>query len=76
MLQEPTSGTDTATMKSTTVDSEGNVVCPKCKAKNAYVVKRTGMAKILVGATVGVGALAAPKRLRCMGCGTYLKMKG
>ncbi len=62
-------------MLTTRVDAEGNVVCPKCRAKNAFVVKRTGKAKVMMGVTVGLGALAAPKRLRCMGCGSHLKMK-
>lgn len=61
-------------MKKTVVDAEGNVVCPKCGAKNSFHMKRTGKAKIIGVATVGVGALAMPKRAKCMGCGTNLKM--
>jgi hypothetical protein len=60
-------------MKATRVDSDGNVVCPKCGAKNSFTVKRTGKAKLMGGLAVGVGALAAPKRLKCNGCGTNLK---
>lgn len=61
-------------MKSTKVDQEGNVVCPECGAKNQFAIKRTGKAKLIGVATVGVGALAMPKRAKCMGCGTNLKM--
>ena len=60
-------------MKSTRVDENGDVRCPKCGAKNSFSVKRTGRAKVLGGLAVGVGALAAPKRLQCQGCGSYLK---
>ena len=63
-------------MKSTTVDEEGNVVCPKCGAKNQFAIKRTGKAKWAAVATVGVGVLAMPKRAKCLGCGTNLKMAG
>lgn len=61
-------------MKKTQVDSEGNVVCPKCGAKNAFALKRTAKAKVIGVATVGVGVLAMPKRAKCMGCGANLKM--
>ena len=60
-------------MKSTTVDAEGNVVCPVCGAKNSFTSKRTGKAKIGGVVTLGVGVVAMPKRLKCNGCGTYLK---
>ena len=60
-------------MKSTEVTEDGDVRCPKCGARNQFVAKRTGKAKLMAGVTLGVGALAAPKRLRCMGCGTNLK---
>lgn len=63
-------------MKSTIVDADGNVRCPVCGAANSFTSKRTAKAKVLGGAAVGVGALAAPKRLRCNGCGTYLKASG
>ena len=63
-------------MKSTIVDADGNVRCPVCGAANSFTAKRTAKAKALGGVAVGVGALAAPKRLRCNGCGTYLKASG
>lgn len=65
-----------AGMKTTKVDENGDVRCPKCGARNAFTSKRTGKAKLLGGLAVGVGALAAPKRLQCQGCGTYLKQEG
>lgn len=63
-------------MKKTVVDEEGDVRCPKCGARNSFTVKRTGKAKWGVGLTLGVGALAAPKRLKCNGCGANLKRAG
>ena len=52
---------------------DGDVVCPKCGARNQFVSKRTGKAKWMAIPTVGIGVLAAPKRLKCNGCGTNLK---
>ncbi|MBI2692614.1 MAG: SHOCT domain-containing protein [Solirubrobacterales bacterium] len=63
-------------MKRTYVDADGNVTCPKCGAKNSFTSKRSGKAKVLGVATVGVGAVATVKRLQCQGCGTYLKTGG
>lgn len=60
-------------MKSTYVDAEGNVRCPVCNAANSFTSKRTGKAKAIGVVTVGVGAVAAPKRLKCNGCGANLK---
>lgn len=62
-------------MKETQVDAEGNVRCPVCGATD-FSDKRTGKAKLVGVATVGVGALAMPKRLKCRGCGTNLKRGG
>lgn len=62
-----------SSVKSTVIDENGDVRCPVCGAKNSFTAKRTGKAKLIGGATVGVGALLAPKRLRCNGCGTNLK---
>jgi hypothetical protein len=59
-------------MKSTRVDADGTVRCPVCGA-TAFDQKRTGKAKIVGFATVGVGVVAMPKRLKCRGCGTNLK---
>lgn len=60
-------------MKRTIVDEAGDVRCPVCEARNQFVSKRTGKAKLVGVATVGVGVVAMPKRLKCSGCGTNLK---
>jgi large subunit ribosomal protein L7/L12 len=60
-------------MKSTVVDENGDVTCPRCGAKNNFTSKRSGKAKIGLGLMTGPGALLAPKRLQCQGCGKYLK---
>ena len=52
-------------MKKTQVDETGTGRCPKCGA-NGFVSKRSLKGK------VGLGLLA-PKRAKCMGCGTLLK---
>jgi uncharacterized Zn finger protein len=52
-------------MKSTKVDAEGTVRCPKCGA-TSFVNKRSIKGKVM-------GGLMAPKRLKCNGCGTMLK---
>ncbi len=58
-------------MKTTQVDEEGNVRCPRCGSKS-FTSKRTGVGKLIGIATVGVGVLAVPKRLHCNGCGANL----
>ncbi|MGZ4560255.1 MAG: hypothetical protein ACXVXJ_04670 [Mycobacteriaceae bacterium] len=63
-------------MKSVEVTEDGDVRCPHCGARNQFTAKRTGKAKLVGGLTLGVGALAAPKRLKCHGCGYNLKMAG
>ena len=61
-------------MKSTYVDRDGIVRCPKCHADMASAVsKRTGVAKVGGFATLGVGVVLMPKRLKCSGCGENLK---
>lgn len=60
-------------MKSTQLDANGDVRCPKCGARNSFTAKRTGKAKLGVLATGGVGVLATSKKLKCNGCGTNLK---
>jgi ribosomal protein S27E len=60
-------------MKSTIVGEDGSVRCPVCGAVNSFTSKRTAKAKVIGVATVGVGVLAMPKRLKCNGCGTNLK---
>lgn len=70
-------------MKTTQVDPDGTVRCPNCGA-TSFSEKRTGKAKWGVAvtgvATLGIGALvgvaAAPKRLKCNGCGTNLRRGG
>jgi len=60
-------------MKRVIVNSEGDVRCPYCKARNSFVHKRTTRAK-LAGATMGgVGIALMPRRLRCNGCGKSCK---
>ena len=62
-------------MKSTIVDSEGNVRCPVCGA-NDFSDKRTGRAT-MAGLPFGaLGIAAMPKRLKCRGCGENLKRGG
>lgn len=53
-------------MKSTIVTGDGQVKCPECGAVNSFTTKRTAKGKLLVG-------VAAPKRLKCNGCGANLK---
>ena len=52
-------------MKKTTV-IDGNVTCPKCSQRGSFTSKRTLKGKLGL-------AFLAPKRLKCNGCGTYLK---
>lgn len=56
-------------MKETTVDSQGRVRCPRCGASD-FSDKRTVKGKVLGGAVL------APKRLKCRGCGANLKRGG
>ncbi|HWC22772.1 MAG TPA: hypothetical protein VG502_10780 [Flexivirga sp.] len=70
-------------MKETQVDQDGRVRCPVCGGAD-FSDKRTGKAKLgaagLGVLTLGVGgalaAAAAPKRLKCRGCGENLKRGG
>ena len=52
-------------MKSTTVDENGDVRCPKCGARS-FSQKRSVKGKMM-------GGVLAPKRLKCQGCGKMLK---
>jgi len=52
-------------MKSTKVDQDGTVRCPKCGA-TSFSEKRSVKGKAMAG-------LMAPKRLKCNGCGRMLK---
>ena len=49
--------------------------CPKC-GSTSFSSQRSTKAKVGGGLMFGVGALAAPKRLRCNGCGAFLKPGG
>lgn len=50
--------------------SEGDVRCPKCGGTQ-FKAKRSGRGKVIGVATVGVGAVLAPKsRVKCVTCGT------
>jgi DNA-directed RNA polymerase subunit RPC12/RpoP len=62
-------------MKSTKIDAEGTVRCPNC-GSTSFTSQRSTKAKVGGGLMFGVGALAAPKRLRCNGCGAFLKPGG
>ncbi len=57
-------------MKDVRVDREGDFRCWKCGGKN-FLAKRTGRAHVLGYVTVGIGALATQKKLKCQGCGSY-----
>jgi len=52
-------------MKSTLVDAQGTVRCPKCHA-TSFVSKRSVKGKLALG-------ILAPKHLKCAGCGRMLK---
>lgn len=54
------------------IDAAGELYCPKCGARQ-FSNRRTRGAKLAMGVTAGVGALAAPKRMQCLGCREYLK---
>jgi hypothetical protein len=59
-------------MKQMRVDPDGTLHCPVCNGSQ-FAFKRTAKAKVMGGLAVGVGALAAPKRAHCLGCGADLK---
>lgn len=63
-------------MKSTNVNSTGQVTCPNCGATGSFRAKRTPKAKVIGILTLGIGALVMPRRLNCDGCGAYLKRGG
>lgn len=52
------------------MDEDGELRCWNCGSKGMRQ-KRTGRAHIIGWATVGVGALATKKKLKCMVCGEY-----
>jgi hypothetical protein len=55
-------------MQTTVTAADGSVHCPKCNA-TSFTPQRTTKAKLSLGL---VSLVAAPK-LRCNGCGEYLK---
>lgn len=59
-------------MQNVRINADGELYCPSCGARQ-FSNRRTRAAKLAAGATVGIGALAAPKRLQCLGCREYLK---
>jgi hypothetical protein len=61
-----------SSLKFSQASSDGS--CPRCKG-TSFKAKRSKGAKVLLGTTVGVGALLAPKtRVKCTTCGTeYLR---
>lgn len=59
-------------MKNVWINLDGDLVCPDCGTKQ-FSNRRTRGAKLAMGVSVGVGALAAPKRLQCLGCREYFK---
>lgn len=59
-------------MEDVQVDDEGDLRCPRCGAR-AFRQKRSLAAKLALVPTVGIGTLAAPKRLKCLACGVLLR---
>lgn len=57
-------------MKDIRIDEDGENRCWNCGGKN-FVAKRTGRAHIAGYLTVGIGALATKKKLKCHTCGEY-----
>jgi hypothetical protein len=55
-------------MKATTIDRAGTVRCPKCGG-TSFSSSRTTKSKVMFG----VASLLASPKLRCNGCGHYLK---
>jgi hypothetical protein len=57
-------------VKDVRIDEEGELRCWNCGGKG-LLAKRTGRAHIVGFVTVGVGALATKKKLKCQTCGEY-----
>lgn len=57
-------------MKDIRVDNDGEFRCWNCGNKG-LLAKRTGRAHIIGYLTVGIGALATKKKLKCQTCGEY-----
>jgi hypothetical protein len=56
-------------VKKTVIGDDGQVRCPKCGAINSFTAQHTRKAK----AGIGLGTLFAAPKLRCNGCGEFLK---
>ena len=61
-----------AKMEDIRVDDDGNLRCASCGGKNFHG-RRTARAHVIGYVTVGIGALATQKKLRCQECGAYNK---
>lgn len=57
-------------MKDIQVDENGDLRCASCGGKH-FQDRRTGTAHVVGFVTVGFGALATKKKLRCKLCGAY-----
>jgi hypothetical protein len=57
-------------MKDIRVDENGQLRCWNCGGKD-LLDRRTGRAHVTGWVTVGIGALATKKKLRCKACGKY-----
>lgn len=57
-------------MKDIQVDENGDLRCATCGGKH-FQDRRTGTAHVVGFVTVGIGALATRKKLRCKLCGAY-----
>jgi len=57
-------------MKDIRIDANGELRCWKCGSKE-LLDRRTTRAHVVGFVTVGVGALATRKKLRCKACGEY-----
>ncbi|MEX5713609.1 hypothetical protein AB1484_36805 [Parafrankia sp. FMc6] len=61
-------------MKKGVLDEDGAVRCPKCRS-TSFRLKRSFKAKAALIPTVGIGTLAAPKRIKCLACGELFKAR-
>lgn len=57
-------------MKDVRIDQNGEFRCWNCGGKQ-FLEKRTGRAHVTGFVTVGIGALATKKKLKCHACGEY-----
>jgi hypothetical protein len=59
-------------MRDVLVDQHGDFRCPNCHGRH-FDHKRTLRGKVAAGAVILPAALLVPKRMKCLGCGTYAK---